>query len=69
MLPHAAHAWEVVFELRELDLQLPLGANRVLSEDVEDQLRAIDDTRLQRVLEHPLLRGLELVVDKEHLGA
>ena len=56
MLPHAAHAREVVLELRELDLQLPLGAPRVLGEDVEDQLRAVDDARAELVLERPLLR-------------
>jgi succinyldiaminopimelate transaminase len=67
VLPEAAHAREVVLELRELDLQLALGARRVLGEDVEDQLRAVDDARLQRVLECPLLRGIELAVDEQHL--
>jgi hypothetical protein len=33
------------------------------------QLRAVDDARLQRVLERPLLRRRELVVDEEDLGA
>ena len=69
MLPHAAHARQVVLELRELDLQLPLGARRVLREDVEDQLRAVDDARVERVLEVALLRGIELVVDDHALGA
>ena len=45
VLPHAAHAREVVLELRELDLELPLRAARVLREDVEDQLGAVDDAR------------------------
>src|SRR5439155_8070372 len=69
VLPHAPHAREVVLELRELNLQLALRADRVLREDVEDQLRAVDDARLQRVLEQPLLRRLELVVDQQHLRA
>ena len=69
MLPHAAHPREVVFELRQLDLELPLGADGVLREDVEDQLRAVDDARLELVLEQPLLGRRELVVDDEHLGA
>ena len=56
MLPHAAHAREVVLELRELDLELSLGRRRVLGEDVEDQLRPVDDARVERVLEEPLLR-------------
>ena len=68
VLPHAAHAREVVLELRELDLQLPLGARRVLGEDVEDQLRPVDDACLERVLEVALLRGIELVVDDHALG-
>ena len=68
VLPHAPHPRQVVFELGELDLKLPLGADRVLGEDVQDQLGAIDDTRLERVLECALLRRLKLVVDEEHLG-
>ena len=69
MLPQAAHAREVVLELRQLDLELALGAHRVLGEDVEDQLRPVDDPRLERVLERPLLHGAELVVDEQHLRA
>ena len=67
VLPHPAHPREVVLELRELDLELSLGADGVLGEDVEDQLRAVDDPRLERVLERPLLRRAELVVDDQHL--
>ena len=40
----------------------------MLGEDVEDELRPVDDAGLQRVLEQALLRGRELVVDEEHLG-
>ena len=68
VLPHAAHAREVVLELRELDLELAFRTHRVLREDVEDQLRAVDDTRLQLVLEQPLLRRRQFVVDEQHLG-
>ena len=69
VLPHAPHPRQVVLELRELDLELSLGAVGVLGEDVEDQLRAVDDARVERVLERPLLHGIELVVDEQHLGA
>ena len=69
VLPHAAHPRQVVLELGELDLELALGADGVLGEDVEDQLRAVDDPRRERVLERPLLRRVELVVDDEHVGA
>src|SRR5262249_21075145 len=34
VLPHAAHPREVVIELRELDLELSLGTDGVLGEDV-----------------------------------
>jgi succinyl-diaminopimelate desuccinylase len=66
VLPHPAHPGEVVLELSELDLELSLGADSVLGEDVEDQLRAIDDPRLERVLERSLLRRAELVVDDQN---
>ncbi len=69
VLPHASHPREVVFELREFDLELPLGRDGVLREDVEDQLRAVDHSRRERILERPLLRRLELLVDDQHLGA
>ena len=68
MLPHAAHARQVVLELGELDLELALGADGVLGEDVQDQLRAVDDTCLERVLEQALLGRPELVVDDQHVG-
>ncbi len=68
VLPHSPHPREVVLQLRELDLELSLGADGVLGEDVEDQLRAVDDPRLERVLERSLLRRAEFVVDDEHLG-
>src|SRR5207247_11125541 len=67
VLPEPAHARQVVLELRELDLELALGADGVLREDVEDQLRAVDDACLERVLEGTLLDGAELVVDEQHL--
>ncbi len=68
VLPHAAHAGQVVVELRELDLELPLGGHRVLGEDVEDQLRPVDHARVEGVLEEALLRRVELVVDDQALG-
>jgi N-succinyldiaminopimelate aminotransferase len=69
VLPHTSHPRQVVLELRQLDLQLALGASRMLGEDVENQLRAVDDARLEGVFESALLSRLELVVDQEHLGA
>ena len=68
MVPHPAHAREVVLELRQLDLELSLGAPCVLGEDVENQLRPVDDARLERVLERTLLGRRELLVHEQHLG-
>ena len=67
VLPHPAHPRQVVLELRELDLELPLGAHGVLGEDVEDELRAVDHARLECILKGALLCGAQLVVDDEHL--
>src|SRR5262249_17221429 len=69
VLAHAAHAREVVLELRELHLELAFGADGVLREDVQDQLGPVDDAGLQGVLERSLLRRVELVVHEQHLRA
>ena len=60
--PQAAHAGEVVLELRELDLELALGAVGVRGEDVEDDRGAVDHREAERRLEVSLLPGRELVV-------
>ncbi len=69
VLPHAAHAREVVLELGQLDLELALGRDGVLGEDVEDQLRPVDDAHVERLLEPPLLARVEVVVDDHRLRA
>ena len=68
MRPHAAHARKVVVELRQLHLELSLGGHGVLGEDVEDQLRAVDDAHAELVLEPALLARVEVVVDDDRLG-
>ena len=67
VLPHPAHPGQVVLELRELDLELALGARGVLGKDVEDQLRPVHHPSVERVLERPLLGRIELAVDEEHV--
>ena len=62
MRPQAAHAGHVVLELRELDLELALGAVRVPGEDVEDHRGAVDDRHPELLLEVALLARAELVV-------
>jgi hypothetical protein len=69
VLPQPSHARKVVLELGELDLELPLGAERVLGKDVEDQLRSIDDPRLQRIFEPTLLGRRQFPVDEQRLRA
>jgi len=53
----ASEAREHVFELREFDLQLALAGAGVAGEDIEDELRAIEDAAWQRGLEVAQLRG------------
>ena len=60
--PQAAHPREVVLELRELDLELALGAVGVRGEDVEDDRGAVDHRDSERRLEVALLARRELVV-------
>jgi hypothetical protein len=66
--PQAAHAGEVVLQLRQLDLELALGAVGVVGEDVEDDGRAVDDRQAQLPLQVALLTGRELVVDGDDVG-
>jgi hypothetical protein len=66
--PQPAHAREVVLQLRELDLQLALGAVGVVGEDVEDDGRAVDDRQAQLALQVALLTRRELVVDGDDVG-
>ena len=56
-----------VLELRQLDLPLSFPRTCTAREDVEDQLRAIEDLALQLVLEMTQLGGRELVVADHHV--
>ena len=68
VLPHAAHALQVVLQLRELDLELARRRVRVQREDVEDHARAVDDAHAELVLERALLARRELVLGHDDLG-
>src|SRR5688500_4070375 len=61
-LPDAAQARQLVLELRDLDLHASFLCLRVASEDVEDQLRAIDDPAACQRFETALLPRREPVV-------
>ncbi len=54
-----------VFQLRELDLQLAFARPRAPREDVEDELRAIDDLAADRLFDLPQLRRRQLVVEDD----
>ena len=58
-----------VLELRELDLELAFPRARAAREDVEDQLRAIDDLAVERLLEVAQLRRRQLVVEDDDVDA
>ena len=58
----------VYCELRQLDLQPRLARARAAREDVEDQLGAVDDLRLERLLEVAHLRRREVVVEDDQVG-
>ena len=46
-----------VAQLRELDLQLALEGARTLSEDIENETRAVNHATFQRTFQIALLRG------------
>jgi hypothetical protein len=60
----APPARQQVLQLRELHLQLAFPRARAAREDVEDQLRAIDDLAFGLLLDLPQLRRGQLVVDR-----
>ena len=57
-----------MLEPRELHLQLALARLRALRKDLEDELRAIEDARIDGALDVALLRGRELVVEDHERG-
>ena len=58
-----------VLQLRELDLQLAFARPGAAREDVEDQLRAVDDLAAERLLEVAQLRRAQLVVEDDDVDA
>jgi hypothetical protein len=63
--PHALQSWQHVLELRQLHLHLRLAAAGARGEDVEDQLGAVHDARLQRVLQVLALRRRQFLVEDD----
>ena len=61
-------SWKHVFQLRQFHLQLTFPRARVPRKDVENQLRAIDDARVNHSFDVALLRWREIVIEQNHIG-
>ncbi len=59
---------EIVFELREFDLELSVGGFCALGEDVEDELRAIEDFMRERLGDDARLRRGEFAIEDDEFG-
>jgi hypothetical protein len=57
-----------VFQLRQLNLQLAFTGSRVSGEDVENELGAIDYSRIQDAFDISLLRRREIVIEQNYVG-
>ena len=55
--------------LGELDLEASFARLGALGEDIDDEGGAVDDLHVGRLLDDALLRGGELVVEDDDLGA
>ena len=66
--PAAAQAGEPVAQERQLHLRLALGTARVLGEDVEDHRRPVDGGATEQLLQVPVLRRRQLVVEDDGVG-
>src|ERR1700688_109146 len=56
-----------VFELRQLNLQLPFTSPSVTRKDVENELRAVDHSRIEYALDIALLRRRQIVIEKNYI--
>src|SRR5215469_8759154 len=57
-----------VVQLGKFDLQLTFTSARMSRKNVEDELRAVDDTPLNQLFNIALLRGTEIVIKKKNIG-
>ncbi len=64
----AAQAGQAVAQQGQLHLRLALGAARVLGEDVEDDRGAVDGGAAEELLEVPVLRRGQVVVEHDGVG-
>ena len=64
----AGQARQQVIQLRQFHLQAAFPGARAAGEDVEDELRAVDDAARQLLLQIALLGGREVVVEDDQAG-
>ena len=62
----SGQARQHVVELRQLDLQAAFPRAGAAGEDIEDELRAVDDLDFERFFEIALLGGRQVVVEDDH---
>jgi hypothetical protein len=67
MLPEAPEAGKRVVELGDLDLDPRLPRARPAGEDVENELRAIDDVDIEELLDVPRLGRRQIVVEDDEV--
>src|SRR6266498_4854273 len=58
-----------VLQLRQLDLNASLGGLRALGEDVQDQLRAVENLQVGGLVDGAHLGGREFAVEDDHVRA
>ena len=66
--PHAGQARKQVLVLRQLHLQLTLAGAGTLSENIQNEARAVQDFDAQLLAQHPHLGGRELVVKNREIA-
>ena len=68
-LSPSAQSRQLVAKLSQFHLKLRLLRRRPLREDVEDELRPVDDLAAERLFEVSRLAGAQVVVEDDHVGA
>jgi hypothetical protein len=63
----AGQAGQQIGELRQFHLQLSFAGSGAAGEDVENELRSIDDAAIQFSFEVPLLRRREFVIEDDQV--
>ncbi len=58
----------LVLKLRQLDLQLAFFGAGVRGEDVQDELRAVDDAGVEMIIQQTQLRGRKVLVEDDDPG-